>query len=231
MISANLTPGAAATEQFISFVEGSSATAPQESAFAAHVLATDHNLNQINGGDPTDGFSPWVTDILVYPSSEYWETLLNGNRVRPYIDFSISNYNTLRIPSAIHDYDLYADSGKFYEDVTIDGTLTVDNVITSSVSGEAKTRFPVADKTTDFTSSDSDSGFMFQSKPAGSNLTITLPNTATSGICFTVMNCLAGKTTTFSNLFNSNGTILSQQYSAATVYWDGGGWYAFGDLV
>ena len=80
--------------QFISFVEGSSSAAPDPSSYPLQVLGADHNLNYLDGGDPTNGFSPWVTDILVYPSSEYWEGLLDGNKVRPYVDFSISNYNT-----------------------------------------------------------------------------------------------------------------------------------------
>ena len=71
-------------QQFISFVEGKSSEAPIQ-PLMFHVLGADHNLNHINGGDPTDGFSPWVTDISVYPTSEYWETLLNGDRIRPYV--------------------------------------------------------------------------------------------------------------------------------------------------
>ena len=124
MIS-SISPGNQPVHQFISFVEGSASAAPDPSSFPLQVLGADHNLNTINGGDPTEGFSPWVTDILVYPSSEYWETLLNGDRVRPYIDFSISEYNTLRMPSATHDYDLYVDEAKIYENCTIDGDLTV----------------------------------------------------------------------------------------------------------
>ena len=44
-------------------------------------------------------------------------------------DLSISEYNTLRIPSAVHDYDLYADTGRFYEDVKIDGGLQVGDTL------------------------------------------------------------------------------------------------------
>ena len=130
MISANISSVSSVTQnQFISFVEGSASDAPDPSAFPLHVLGVDSNLNSVDGGDATDGFDPWVTDILVYPSSEYWETLLNGDRVRPFIDLSISEYNTLRLPSAVHDYDLYADKGTFYEDVNVDGTLTVSGTV------------------------------------------------------------------------------------------------------
>ena len=163
-------------QQFISFVEGKSSEAPNPTSYALHVLGADHNLNHINGGDPTDGFSPWVTDILVYPTSEYWETLLNGDRIRPYVDLSISEYNTLRIPSAVHDYDLYADTGRFYEDVKIDGGLQVGDtslggqdlyipndldvgndlrvvgtVTADTLQGFANTKMPVSSKTADFT--------------------------------------------------------------------------------
>lgn len=120
--------------QFISFVEGSSSAAPDPSSYPLQVLGADHNLNFLDGGDPTDGFSPWVTDILVYPSSEYWEGLLDGDKVRPYVDFSISNYNTLRIPSAIHNYDLYVDDAKVYGDLTIDGSTNLGGTV--QVTGE-----------------------------------------------------------------------------------------------
>ena len=245
--------------QWISFVEGSDNQAPDPSSYALHVLGADHNLNSIDGGDPTDGFSPWVTDILVYPSSEYWETLLNGDRIRPYIDLSISEYNTLRIPSAIKDYDLYVDSATFYEDVNIQGGLTVGNttlggsdmsvpndldvggdldvvgtVSADTVQGFSNTKIPVSEKTADFTFDISETGYIYQCKPAGAKIEITLPNGLDAddkGIAFTVNNLLAGKTTEFPNLSNARGTILGEQYSSCTIYWDGTAWYGVGDLV
>lgn len=217
--------------QWISFVEGSGTTAPVEADYPLQVLGADHNLNNIDGGDPTDGFTPWVSDMLVYPTSDYWETLLNGNRVRPYIDLSISEYNTLRLPSAVHDYDLYADTGKFYEDVTIDGTLTVSSISIDSVQGKANTTAPLLEVTSDVTFNNDHTGYIYHCKPASTNLTITLPTTSSEGVIFTVNNALAGKTVTFANLTNARGTVLSQQFSAATIYWDGSAWYGIGDLV
>ena len=238
--------------QWISFVEGSASTAPEESSFPLHVLGADHNLNNIDGGDPTDGFSPWVTDILVYPTSEYWETLLNNDRIRPYVDLSISEYNTLRIPSAIHNYDLFADKGLFYEDVTIkgvltaasveidggglnitpDGDLTVRNLTaTGEIRGFAHTKIPILHVDSDITFDSANTGYIYQCKPTGSNLTITLPQTSQIGVAFTVNNCLAGKTVTFTNLANARGTVLGEQFSSATIYWDGSAWYGIGDLV
>jgi hypothetical protein len=239
--------------QWISFVEGSANEAPDPSAFPVHVLGADHNLNNISGGDPTDGFTPWVTDILVYPTSEYWETLLDGDRVRPYFDLSISEYNTLRVPSAVHNYDLYVDTGKFYEDVNIDGGLQVGDIalggsdmnipgdlnVGSTVTAEtlqgfANTKIPVSTKTADFTFDVAETGYIYQCKPAGAKIEITLPgglDADDEGIAFTVNNNLAGKTTEFPNLTNARGTVLGEQFSSCTIYWDGTAWYGIGDLV
>ena len=257
MISANISPVEShPTKQFISFIEGSASSAPDPSAYPLHVLGADHNLNHVNGGDPTDGFDPWVTDILVYPTSEYWETLLNGNRIRPYLDLSISEYNTLRLPSAVHDYDLYVDQGHFYENVVIDGSLTVGGIslggsdlsipgdlstggdanITGTLEadklkGHANTTAPLLEVTSDVTFNNDHTGYVYHCKPSGSNVTITLPQTSSTGVTFMVNNCLAGKTVTFANLANARGTVLGEQFSAATIYWDGSAWYGIGDLV
>ena len=257
MISLNLNPAETVQQhQFISFVEGSSSEAPEQSAFPLQVLGSDHNLNSIDGGDPTDGFSPWVTDILVYPSSEYWETLLDQDRVRPYIDLSISEYNTLRLPSAVHNYDLYVDQGKFYEDVVIDGGLTVGNISlggsnlsipgdinvgndltavgnirAETLIGASNTTAPILDVTGDVVFNNDHSGYLYHCEPAGSNLNITLPQTSSKGVMFTVNNTLAGKTVTFPNLINARGTVLGEQFSSATIYYDGSEWYGIGDLV
>lgn len=260
MISLTGSGSANAAPQWISFVEGSASVAPQESAFPTHVLSADTNLNNIDGGDATDGFSEWVTDLLVYPSSEYWETLLSNNRVRPYVDLSISDYNTVRIPSSIHDYDLYADTGKFYENVVVDGTFTVGSVLNTdttdlnvtndinvandanvtgtvtaeTLKGYANTRIPISEKTASFTFDTAESGYIYQCSPAGAEIEITLPvglDASSKGITFTVNNLLAGKTVKFINLSNARGTILGEQYSSCTIYWDGSAWYGIGDLV
>ena len=238
-----------ASVQFISFTEGSDDTEPSEPAFPLHVLAADHNLNHIDGGDPAGGFDPFLSDILVFPSSEYWESLLNGARTRPYVDLSISDQNTVRIPTAIHNYDLYVDAGKFYEDVTIDGSLdaadltastldiagsTIDangNLWANDIQGVTRTRLPILAVTSDMTLGNSDTGTILQVSPSGSSVTITLPVSMDTGFTVTVNNLLAGKTTAFSGSLNAVGNTLSGQYSAATVYYDGSAWYAIGDLV
>lgn len=240
------------THQFISFVEGSSTEAPDPSSYPLQVLAADHNLSHLDGGDPSDGFAPWVTDILVYPSSEYWEGLLESGRVRPYVDLSISNYNTLRIPSAVHNYDLYVDNATIYEDLTIKGatnlegsvqvtgTIQPESIETQSgefnvspqgeIKGKNNTKALVEDLTEDLVLPVSKTGYFFNCKPSISNLNITLPP-AQDGVIYTFMNCDAGKTVTFHNLTRARGSILSEQYSAATVYCADNAWYGFGDLV
>ena len=233
MISLNVNPGETPSNQFISFIEGSASTAPDPSSYPLHVLGADHNLNHIQGGDPTDGFLPWVTDILVYPSSEYWEGLLDSNRVRPYIDFSISDYNTLRIPSAIHNYDLYADTGKFYEDLSVDGTLSIGSIelggnnltlpgdlsvggdadiagtlSADRVQGESNTTAPILQVTTDVTFDNNNTGYIYQCKPSGSNVTITLPQTSTTGITFMVNDFTVNENPTEEKIVNTDRPIL-----------------------
>lgn len=251
-LSSVQTPRFEQVKQFINFVEGKSDTEPDEAQYPVHVLTGDTFLYHLNGGDADGEADPFVTDILVYPNAEYWNTLLNGSRQRPYFDLSISEYNTLRIPSAISEYDLYVDSGTFYEDVQIDGTLSVASLSIASgnytvsaggdltcqaitateITATAKTRIPTQDVTGDITLSDSLTGYALQSKPAGSNTNIALPASGvTTGTAVTVINCLAGKTTTFTGTLLSRGAILSEQYSAATIYFDGSDWYGIGDLV
>jgi len=245
------------THQFISFVEGSSSEAPDISSYPLQVLGADHNLNFIDGGDPTEGFSPWVTDILVYPSSEYWETKLDGDKVRPYFDLSISNYNTLRIPSAIHNYNLYVDDARVYGDLTIDGetnlngqiqvtgvvrsdTLSINSgeftvseqgvVEAASYKGVSNMSANIVEKTTSFTFSETDTGSIFHCDPSTSDLSITLPGSATNGTVFTVINVSSVLNVVIPSLNNARGNILSERFSTATIYYMNG-WYGFGDLV
>jgi hypothetical protein len=241
------------THQFISFVEGSSSEAPDPSSYPLQVLGADHNLNFIDGGDPTEGFAPWVTDILVYPSSEYWETQLDGEKVRPYFDLSISSYNTLRIPSAVHNYNLYVDDATVYGDLNIHGNtnlsgdisvtgainpteITVgntqidqDGVVADTLRGVSKTLAPTEDVTSSFVFNPNQTGTIFQAKGSSLNLNITLPQIATNGTIFTVMNCDAGKTVTIAGILRARGNVIAEQYGTATVYY-ANGWYAFGDL-
>ena len=258
MTSADISVGNQPAHQFISFVEGSSSEAPDASAYPLQVLGADHNLNYLDGGDPTDGFSPWVTDILVYPSSEYWEGQLDGDKIRPYIDFSISEYNTLRIPSAIHNYDLYVDDARVYGDLTIDGDTNLSgtvqvtgeiqptsistqggfsvnnqgNVTANNISGVGNTR-ALVEATSDavYLFDATNTGLVLICDPTGASTSITLPSIADDGTVFTVQLISAGKNVTIVNLSNAKGNQLTEQYSSATLYHLDGSWYGLGDLV
>jgi len=236
-------------QQYISFVEGSSNTVPDESSYPLHVLSGDHNLNNIMGGDPTDGYTPWITDILVYPSYEYWETQLQDERIRPYIDLSISDYNTVRIPSAIHGYNVYADGGIFYENVTIHGSLNVSGQLFGSssgtgttdipadlsvggnltVGGTTKSRVPIESKSQAFTLLKEDSGSIYK---CTNTFTITLPtlSSSDSGVNFTIHNIGSG-IISLPSAVSAPGDKLIGQYSSCTIYWDGSNWYGMGDLT
>lgn len=245
MIPSNVQAGYTPTHQWISFVEGSSSEAPNPENYAVTVLSSDDTLNTLDGGDPTDGFAPWVNDVLVYPSSEYWETLLHEGRVRPYFDLSIANYNTLRIPSAVHNYDLYVDSAEIYEDVNIGGGITlVAGIVSTNFSiassgdaqfeniiGVASTRAPILTITDDLVFDNLQTGTIINSKPTGANLNITLPDLGEDGVYFTVMNCVAGATTTMVGGLLGRGNVLGEEYSSCTIYWGGDSWYGIGDLV
>lgn len=245
--------------QYISFVEGSASEAPDESSYPLQVLEADHNLNHLDGGDPTDGFAPWVTDILVYPSSEYWEGLLDGDKVRPYVDFSISNYNTLRIPSAIHDYNLYVDDARIYGDITIDGSTNLGgtvqvtgeiqptsisttggnfsvsnegNIIANNIYGIGNTKALIESTSSEFyTFNASKTGLLLVCDPSGASTIINLPNTADDGTVLTIQLVAAGKNVIINNLSNAKGNELAEQYSSATLYHLNGSWYGLGDLV
>lgn len=243
--------------QFISFVEGSATSAPDPSSYPLQVLEADHNLNHLDGGDPTDGFAPWVTDILVYPSSEYWEGLLESGRVRPYVDISISNYNTLRIPSAIHNYDLYVDNATIYENLTIEGTtnfsgeiqvsgnLTIDslesenfsitsdgNITAQNVSGVGNMRAPIEEvSASSYTVGSGKSGYIFKVTPSGFSTDFILPDAADEGTIYTIMLCGEGKSINIQNLTFARGTQMNEVFTSASVFFSGGSWFGFGDLV
>lgn len=238
--------------QFISFVEGSAISPPNPSSYPLQVLEADHNLNHLDGGDPTEGFAPWVTDILVYPSSEYWEGLLKDGRVRPYVDISISNYNTLRIPSAIHNYDLYVDNATIYENLNIEGTtnfsgeiqvtgtLSIDSIesenfsITNdgNFSGISNMRAPIEEVSElSYNVSPQKSGYIFKVNPSGFSTDFILPDTADEGTIYTLMLCGEGKSINIQNLTFARGNQMNEAFTSASVFFSGGSWFGFGDLV
>lgn len=245
------------TKQWLSFSTGVGISKPDPDDYALHVLTGDTFLYEIQGGFPDGPGTPFVTDPIIYPSSDYWQSLLNGTRQRPYVDISISEYNTLRVPSAVHEYDLYVDKGRFYEDVVIDGGLTIgamslgtgegdisipgdiscdditcDEVTANVINGAvSRTRIRIIATTTDYTLVDSDTGSVIHSSPSTGNTDITLPNDLQEGFVVTITNLLEGKTTTLPSTLKARGNVLSEPYSAATIYFDGTDWYGYGDLV
>ena len=194
---------------------------------------------------------------MVYPSSEYWEGQLKEDRVRPYFDLSISNYNTLRIPSAVHNYNLYVDNATIYEnliikgntqlagEVEVTGEITPASIKTSSglfevsetgvvtaeaYKGFAETKTRIVELTDSaYTITSEDTGKIFHANPDG-DIEIVL-GTVDEGTTITVVNIKAGSVCSFTNLLNARGTLLTEQFSAATLYSTNGSWYAFGDLV
>lgn len=238
------------TKQWLSFTEGVAVSAPDPTNYPIHVLTGDTFLYEIQGGFPDGPGEPFVTDPIIYPSSDYWQTLLDGDKKRPYVDISISEYNTLRVPSAVHEYDLYCDKGRFYEDVVIDGSLKVggldfsadavtvpgnlscDKITANEISNAvARVRIPILQISSDYSLKNEDTGSVIHSSPTVGNVDITLPNDLSVGFVVTITNLLPGKTTTLPLTLKARGHVLSEPYSAATIYFDGTDWYGYGDLV
>ena len=152
---------------------------------------------------------------------------------------------------------MYVDKGRFYEDVVIDGGLTIGSMVLGSGAGDisipgdiscdditcdevtanvingavSRTRIRIIATTTDYTLVDSDTGSVIHSSPATGNTDITLPNDLQAGFVVTITNLLEGKTTTLPSTLKARGNVLSEPYSAATIYFDGTDWYGYGDLV
>jgi hypothetical protein len=161
-----------------------------------------------------------------------WRDNLNGDRMRPYLDVSIYPYaNLIRLPVVAHDYNIYADSALFYEDITVRGNVHVEG----SLKGNVQYDRLVETITDNKTISMDDKSKILNVEPAGASVSITLPSTGIDdGFFFEVVNCLEGKFTTISpdqGVLKAKGTGLSQQYSACHVYRHNSSWFAIGDLT
>lgn len=159
-------------------------------------------------------------------SLDHWASLLNGSRIRPFVDITLEGSNTIRVPSAVHQYQLYVDTAKIYDDAEVDGTLTA-----GVIRGVNHTHTPLILATGDITLSNSQTGAIINSKPTGSNLNITLPGVGEDGAYFTIQNCKEGGTTTILGVVLGRGNVLGEQYSSCTIYWGGDSWYGIGDLI
>lgn len=167
-----------------------------------------------------------------------YDTLLNGERVRPYIDLLLSQSNAVRVPVVGSEYDVYADKGHFYEGVVIEGDLALEGEFVGDInlSGSIAYNKSIEVVTENKTLSLADRSKILHIEPTGSQVTITLPVSAgfSAGYFIEVVNNKEGS---YTLLQPETGTLraknpgLSQRYSAATVYWDGTEWYAIGDLT
>lgn len=167
-----------------------------------------------------------------YLDSTIWGNTLNGPRHRPFLDISIHPYaNAVRLPVIAHEYDVYADSAIFYEDVEVKGSLKASG----GISGDISYNRSIETVTSDKTISSGDKSKILNIEPTDAFVDIILPSTGISeGFFFEVVNCSEGKYTTLSpdqGLLKAKGTGLSQPYSACHVYRHNNSWYAIGDLT
>lgn len=167
----------------------------------------------------------------VHLDSTIWSNTLNGARHRPYLDVSIHPYaNAIRLPVVANDYNIYADSAIFYEDVEIKGSLVAAGGMSGIISYDKIVETVTGNKTI----SSDDKSKILNIEPAGASVTLTLPSTIPNGFFFEVVNCLAGKFTSLEpdqGQLKAKGTGLSQPYSACHVYRHNSSWYAIGDLT
>jgi hypothetical protein len=174
----------------------------------------------------------------LYLDKAIWESLLDGSRVRPYVDLLLSQSNIVRIPVVGSEYDVYADKGHFYEGVIIEGDLTVEGEFTGdmNLSGTISYNKNIEVVTQNKTLAYGDRSKILHIEPTGSQVTITLPTSSgfSSGYFIEVVNNKEGSYTLLqpeAGTLRAKNPGLSQRYSAATVYWDGTEWYAIGDLT
>ena len=164
--------------------------------------------------------------------STLWVNTLNGARFRPYLDVSIHPYaNCIRLPVVANDYDIYADSATFYEDVEIKGRLVASGGMSGSITYDRVVETVTGNKTI----SPDDKSKILNIEPSGASVVLTLPSVGIEdGFFFEVVNCLDGKFTILApdqGQLKAKGTGLSQPYSACHVYRHNSSWYAIGDLT
>jgi len=167
-----------------------------------------------------------------------WDSLLFDNRERPFVDLQLyPDANKVRLPISVKDYNLYADNGKFYEDVTIDGSVSIGQGIRGDldVAGNLKFLRAIEVVTQNKTISIDDKSKIIHVEPDAASVTLTLPAFGIpTGFTFDVINAKQGA---FTVIATEAGTLkakhpgLSQAYSSATVYWTGSDWFAIGDLT
>ena len=168
----------------------------------------------------------------LFQNTSLWQDNLYEDRLRPFLDVSIHPYaNSIRLPVVSHNYDVYADSGIFYEGITVQGNVTVEGSLTGNVTYDRVVETITADKTISL----EDKSKIINVEPSGAFVSITLPSTGIDdGFFFEVVNCLEGRYTTLvldQGVLKAKGTGLSQPFSACHVYRHNDSWYAIGDLT
>jgi hypothetical protein len=187
--------------------------------------------------DPIPQSDISVVKTQVHDTLE-WDSLLFDNRERPFVDIQLyPDANKVRLPISVKDYNLYADTGKFYEDVTIDGSVSIGQGISGDldVAGTLQYLRAIEVVTQNKTISIDDKSKIIHVEPDAASVTLTLPASGIPiGFTFDVINAKQGAFTVIST---EAGTLkakhpgLSQAYSSATVYWTGSDWFAIGDLT
>lgn len=178
------------------------------------------------------------TGVNVFHDKLLWDSLLDGDRVRPYIDLHlVPHANIVRLPITGTNYDVYADAATFYENVLIKGDVTVEGDfagnlnLTGDLSYNKSIEVVTANKTLDI----SDRSKILHIEPSGASVTITLPSSGVdTGFFVEIVNAKEGAYTlieTASGTLKAKNPGLSQRYSAATAYWTGSDWFAIGDLT
>ena len=201
---------------------------------------------------PTNPDPSQLTDAVYDPSNQIqftpvkrqyhdtleWDGLLKDGRIRPYVDLTLyPNANKVRLPISVKDYNLYADTGRFYEDVIIDGNASIGGGISGDLDVEGKLTYlrSLEVVTADKTVSIDTKSKILHIEPSTASVTLTLPASGIPvGFTFDVVNAKEGAYTiiqTEAGTLKAKHPGLSQAYSSATVYWTGSDWYAIGDLT
>lgn len=187
--------------------------------------------------DPIPQAADGIKKNFIHDTLE-WDGLLFEGRERPYVDIQLyPDANKIRLPIAVNEYDLFVDTGKFYEDVSIDGSVSIGGGVAGdlNITGELTYLRAIEIVTQNKTISMDDKSKIIHVEPDAASVTLTLPSSGIiKGFSFDVVNSKQGA---FTVIKTEAGTLkakhpgLSQAYSSATVYWTGSDWFAIGDLT
>lgn len=203
-------------------------------------ISNSTNSSNPNPSDENQDLSDDVLDSIqqnyekksIFLDNGIWQNNLLGERLRPYFDVSIHPYaNGVRLPVVSHDYDVYADSGLFYEGLTVNGDVNIGGSLTGNVTYDRSIETIHTNKFISL----ADRSKIINSEPENNFANIILPASGIpNGFFFELVNCLDGKYTRIEleqGELKAKGSGLSQKYSACHVYRHNDSWYAIGDLT